>query len=75
MKNNNADEIPTLLTTKETAKYLGIKPGTMAQCIHRGKPILPYYKIGRTVRYSLDDIKKHLELYRMPRAIKETEIL
>jgi len=43
-----------LLTARELAGYLGLKPGTVLDKWERGE--LPGYKFGRAVRFSLDEI-------------------
>lgn len=51
-----------LLTVRETAAYLGIQPQTLAcwRCTGR-YPALPYVKMGRLVRYRLEDVEAFLE--------------
>ena len=43
-----------LLTARELAEYLGLKPATILDKWERGE--LPGYKFGRAVRFSLDEI-------------------
>lgn len=45
-----------LLNTKQAAEYLGISPGTLAVWRCEKRYPLPYRKIGKCVRYSLDDL-------------------
>jgi excisionase family DNA binding protein len=48
---------PQLLTRKEAADYIGVKPGTLAvwACTHRQS--IPFLKIGtKTVRYRREDL-------------------
>ena len=49
-----------LLTTIETAKYLGVTVQTLAQWRMRGIPAIPYMKIGRLVRYARHDLEAWL---------------
>jgi excisionase family DNA binding protein len=43
-----------LVTAAELAEYLGLKPGTVLDQWERGE--LPGHKIGRAVRFDLDEI-------------------
>jgi excisionase family DNA binding protein len=43
-----------LLTARELADYLGLKPGTVLDKWERGE--FPGYRFGRAVRFSLDEI-------------------
>jgi excisionase family DNA binding protein len=49
----------TLVTTPEAAKYLAVKPNTLEIWRVQGKSPV-YKKIGRMVRYSLDDLDAFL---------------
>lgn len=53
--------IPRLLTTRETAEILGVKPETLAywRCVKRYT--LPFIKSGRLVRYRIEDIDKFIK--------------
>lgn len=58
--NHRARRAPVLLTAEEAAEILGVKPQTLAvwRCAKRYR--LPYLKIGRTVRYRLDDVESFI---------------
>jgi excisionase family DNA binding protein len=43
-----------LLTARELAKYLGLKPATVLDKWERGE--LPGYKFGRAVRFDLEEV-------------------
>ena len=43
-----------LLTARELAEYLGLKPATVLDKWERGE--LPGYKFGRAVRFDLEEI-------------------
>jgi excisionase family DNA binding protein len=43
-----------LLTAKELADYLGLKPGTILDKYERGE--LPGFKFGRAVRFDLAEV-------------------
>jgi len=45
------------LTTKEAAEFLGISKGTMER-MRKDNQGPPYFKIGRVIRYSLQDLKE-----------------
>ena len=50
-----------LLTRKQAAEYLGIKEQTLACWAHAHRYDLPYYKIGRTVKYKLADLESFIQ--------------
>jgi excisionase family DNA binding protein len=55
-----ADAMPPLLTTEQTAQILGISPSTLAKArVFGGK--LPFVKLGRSVRYRLEDILSFID--------------
>jgi len=54
-----ADE--QLLTREEAAEYLGVRPNTLAIWMHAGRYDLPVVKIGRAVRYRLEDLEAFVE--------------
>lgn len=54
-----ATELPTLLTPKELAELLDISPETLAQNRYLGQGV-PYIKVGKRVRYRLDDVVAYL---------------
>lgn len=51
-------KLEKLLNRKEAAAYLGLHPGTLRVWACVGRYDLPYYKIGRAVRYKLSDLEK-----------------
>lgn len=53
-------EAKKLLTRKEAADYLGVKPQTLAAWHVTGKYKLPLVKVGRSVRYRLADLERWL---------------
>jgi excisionase family DNA binding protein len=52
--------LPKLLTRKEAAEILGVRPETLAvwHCTRRYK--LPVVKVGRSCRYRLADLEQWL---------------
>ncbi len=50
-----------LLSTEETAKYLGVEAGTLNvwRCVKRYD--LPYIKVGRLVKYRKSDLDAFIE--------------
>lgn len=52
--------IPNLLTRRQVAALLGVKPNTLAVWACRKMFNLPYVKVGRSVRYSVEDLEKWL---------------
>lgn len=53
-------ELPELLTTEELAEFLGVSAETLAneRYLKRG---FPYIKLGKRVRYRLNDVMAHLD--------------
>lgn len=43
-----------LLTEQEAARYLDVAPGTLSVWRSTGRHNLPFIKIGRSVRYSVE---------------------
>jgi predicted site-specific integrase-resolvase len=50
-----------LLNETRAAKHLGLAPNTLAGWRCSGKVDLPFIKIGRNIRYRLDDIEAFLQ--------------
>lgn len=46
-----------LLTESEAAQYLRYKRQTLAARRCLGNPLLPYLRVGRAIRYKLEDIQ------------------
>jgi excisionase family DNA binding protein len=64
---------PRLLTRREAAEYLGLKPRTLADWAMSGRYGLPFVKVGRRVMYRPEDIDRFLASRTITRAsqIKE----
>jgi excisionase family DNA binding protein len=54
-----APQYSALLSVPELSAYLGIKPKTLYAKIEAGE--IPHYRIGRLVRFRLDEINEWLE--------------
>jgi len=54
------DRLPKLLSRREAAEYLGVKPQTLAAWHVTGRYNLPVVKVGRSVRYRLADLEAWL---------------
>lgn len=50
-----------LLSREEAAKFLGVKPNTLACWASTKRYQLPMIKVGRVVRYRLADLERWLE--------------
>jgi excisionase family DNA binding protein len=48
-----------LLTKTESAQYCQVQTRTIDNWMKRG--LIPYYKIGKSVRFRIDDIQTHLD--------------
>lgn len=51
-------ESDKLLSRKEAAEFLGIKPQTLATWTSAKRYRLPVVKVGRAVRYRMSDLEK-----------------
>ena len=49
-----------LLTTEEAAEYLKLKPNTLERWRTQYPDRLPFVKIGRTVKYRLEDLQAYV---------------
>lgn len=49
------------LTEKEAAEMLSMTTGALRTQRHRKKNMIPYYKIGRIVRYKASDIERFMD--------------
>jgi addiction module HigA family antidote len=52
------DDDIKLLSRKEAAAFLRLKPNTLTIWAMTGKYRLPYIKLGKTVRYRMSDLKE-----------------
>lgn len=50
-----------LLTEDEAAAFLKVQPATLATWRVRGRPNLPFVRVGRCVRYRQQDISAFIE--------------
>lgn len=57
-------ELPKLLNASELADFLGISEETLSQNRYL-KEGIPYIKVGKRVRYRLDDVLAYLEKNRV----------
>ncbi len=55
----------TRLTRKQAANYIGVTTGTLAVWATTGRYDLPFYKIGRLVYYSRNDLDTFLANHRV----------
>lgn len=51
-----------LLTESETAYLLNLKRQTLAVRRCKGKPLLPFVRVGRSIRYQPSDVDSLLEV-------------
>lgn len=61
-----------LLSRREAAEYLGVKPQTLAAWHITGKYGLPLVKVGRSVRYRMADLERWLAARTVDAAADET---
>ena len=58
---NEALNPASLLTAEQAAAYLNVKPQTLATWRCTKRYGLPWVKVGRSVRYRLEDVKRFIE--------------
>ncbi len=56
--NTNPDQ---LLTRKKAAEFLGCKENTLAVWATNKRYNLPFYKIGRSVKYKISDLENFID--------------
>ena len=54
-----------MLTSEQAAKYLGITSGTLSVWRSVKRYEIPYYKVGKSVRYRMEDLNKFLSAARI----------
>jgi excisionase family DNA binding protein len=54
------ESFPTLLTEEEAAKFLTLSVKTLQAWRSRGHA-LPYHKMGRSIRYSIDSLRSFID--------------
>lgn len=63
------DNTPTsnhLISHKDACQWLGIKDQTLRNWRSAGKPLIPFIKVGRSVKYSIDDLQSFVNRNRVP---------
>ena len=55
------NEQSQMMTRKQASEYLGIKEQTLACWSSNNRYGLPYYKIGRKVKYKLEDLQNFIQ--------------
>jgi len=61
-----------LLTTRDVAKLLQVSMSTLSKWRVSKREALPFLKLGRAVRYRLEDVQAHLHT-RVRRSTSDTE--
>ncbi len=57
-----AEVQPLLVCEKAAAKLIGMRPSSLISGRFRGRPILPYVKMGpRAIRYRLAEIHEYID--------------
>jgi excisionase family DNA binding protein len=54
-------ELPELMTEAEVAAAVGCRPATLQAWRTTGRVKLPFFRVGRLVRYSKSDVYAYLE--------------
>jgi excisionase family DNA binding protein len=49
-----------MLSRAAAAEYLGIKPQTLASWAVTGRYSVPFFRVGKSVRYRISDLEKWL---------------
>src|SRR6266581_4225328 len=64
LRTHGEAQLPTTyLTKQDVARLLQVSVRTVENFMSRG--LLPFFRIGRTVRFRLKDIEAHLESHRL----------
>ena len=50
-----------LLSRKEASKFLGVQENTLAVWATNKRYKLPFYKVGRLVKYKISDLEKFIQ--------------
>lgn len=58
------DSDDRMMTRREAAAYLGLRPATLEAWASRGSVNLPFSKLGRLVRYRKRDLDRFIEANR-----------
>jgi excisionase family DNA binding protein len=70
MKNEFSNDYQHI-TKKEMAARMKVTPRTIDSWMARG--LVPYRKIGRTVRFDWDEVREHLKLRRRPTVVPSVQ--
>ena len=62
---NQSPQASSLLTPERAAEMLGTTPGTLGVWRCTGKVIVPYVKVGRSVRYDPADLQRFIDSRRV----------
>jgi excisionase family DNA binding protein len=54
------NQVKKYLSPDEAGRYIQISPRTLAKWRCVGTPNIPYTKVGRSVRYKLEDLDNYL---------------
>jgi hypothetical protein len=65
MKNENQGKRRPLVPDTVAAERLGIRVGTLRNARSAGLPGPPFVRLGRCVRYDLDDIENYIQAHRV----------
>ena len=55
-----SDETEHLLTTEQTARFLGVSASFLAKARVSGNPKIPFTKIGAAIRYRKSDLDAYI---------------
>ena len=55
----------SMLTTKEAAEFLGIRPSTLNVWRSTGTVNVPYIRVGTAIRYRLSDLEEYVSKRRV----------
>lgn len=57
----NEIKLETIFSRKEAAAYLKISPSTIANWACQKKFVIPYFRVGRSVRYRKCDLDEFIQ--------------
>lgn len=75
IKNTEVVKMDKLLTSKETAKVLGISSRTLDVWRSIGRSHVPFIKVGRSVRYRMSDIENYIQQQTMTQTTSKDDFI
>jgi len=65
MTTENTPTPNNLISHKDACRWLNVKDQTLRNWRSTGRPLIPFIKVGRSVKYRLDDLQAFTEQNRV----------